>query len=62
MMGRLQENEETLKAVQQVTDMIPDETPAHTAQAYMMQVQTMLLLDISKSLAVIADKVEGYMQ
>jgi hypothetical protein len=58
-MGRLQENEETLKAVQQVTDMIPDKTPANIAQAYLMQVQTMLLLDISKSLAVIADKVEG---
>lgn len=58
-MGRLQENEETLKAVQQVTDMIPDKTPANTAQAYLMQVQTMLLLDISKSLAVITDKVEG---
>lgn len=61
-MGRLQENEETLKAVQQVTDMIPDKTPANTAQAYLMQVQTMLMVDISKSLAVIADKVEGYMQ
>lgn len=58
-MGRLQENEETLKAVQQVTDMIPDRVQTNTAQAYLMQVQTMLLLDISKSLAVIADKVES---
>lgn len=58
-MGRLQENEETLKAVQQVIDMIPDKTPANASQAYMMKVQTMLLLDISKSLAVIADKAES---
>lgn len=58
-MGRLQENEETLKAVQQVTDMIPDRVQTNTAQAYLMQVQTMLLLDISKSLAVLADKAES---
>lgn len=58
-MGRLQENEETLKALQQVIDMIPDRAQANTAQAYLMQVQTMLLLDISKSLAVIADKAES---
>lgn len=61
-MGRLQENEETLKAVHQVTVMIPDKAPANTTQAYLMQMQTMLMVDISKSLAVIADKVEGYMQ
>ena len=58
-MGRLQENEETLKALQQVMDMIPDRVQANTAQAYLMQVQTVLLRDISKSLAVIADKVES---
>jgi hypothetical protein len=58
-MGRLQENNETLKAVQQVTDMIPDRIQTNTAQAYLMQVQTMLLLDISKSLAVLADKAES---
>lgn len=58
-MGRLQENEEKLKEVQQVIDMIPDKTPTNAFQAYMMQVQTILLLDISKSLAVIADKAES---
>lgn len=61
-MGRLQKNEEALKEVQQVMDMIPDGAPANISKAYLMQVQTILLLDISKSLAVIADKVEGYMQ
>jgi hypothetical protein len=58
-MGRLQENNERLKAAQQVTDMIPDRIQTNTAQAYLMQVQTMLLLDISKSLAVLADKAES---
>lgn len=58
-MGRLQENEETLKAVKQVTDKLPDKAPANTAQAYLMQVQTMLMIDMSKSLAVIADAMEG---
>lgn len=58
-MGRLQENEETLKALQQVIDMIPDRVQANTAQTYLMQVQMVLLRDISKSLAVIADKAES---
>lgn len=61
-MGRVQENEETLKAVEQVAVMISDKTPAAPAditQAYLMQIQTMLMLDMSKSLAVIADAMEG---
>lgn len=61
-MGRLQEYEETLKAVHQVTVRIPDKAPADTTQAYLMQIQTMLMVDMSKSLAVIADAMGGYVK
>lgn len=61
-MGRVQENEETLKAVRQTAVKIPDKALANVTQTYLMQMQTMLMVDMSKSLAMIADAMEGYMQ